>query len=186
MTHHRLSLTAALIAALVLVACGTRRPAVQEPEPPEPTANARNAVILPAISYGKTSKGLQLTRTDDACDVPASLNQAIQDQLQAPYEFAVPTPSAGVVGAPTLRIEITDLLANAGGLYGGPKIVQLHGVLERPNVAPVQFTAQRQMFIYFGLPRSTCSMVGQVSYALGGDIAQWLSKPIDGARLGAW
>lgn len=186
MTHHRLSLALALGATLVLAACGTRRPAVQEPEPPEPTANANNAVILPAISYGKTPKGVQLSKTDDACDVPASLQQAVQDQLQAPYEFAVPVPSASVAGAPTLRIQITDLLANAGGLYGGPKIVQLHGVLERPNAAPMQFTARRQMFIYFGLPRSTCSMVGQVTYALGGDIAQWLSKPNDGAKLGAW
>lgn len=183
MNFHRLPLTLALAAALALSACGTRRPASQEPEP---TANAGNAVVLPAIGYGKTAKGQQLAKADDACDVPASLNQAIQDQLQTPYAFAVPAPSASVAGAPTLRIEITDLLANGGGMYGGPKIVQLRGVLERPNAAPVQFTAQRQMFIYFGLPRSTCSMVGQVTYALGGDIAQWLIKPTDGAKLGAW
>ena len=49
---------------------------------------------------------------------------------------------------------------------------------------PVQFTAQRQMFIYFGMPRSTCSMVGVVTYALGGDIVKWLQKPVDGAKLG--
>lgn len=179
-------LVIAALAATLLTACGTRRPAVSEPEPPEPTASPRNAVIVPAISYGKTAKGVQLTKTDDACDVPTSLQQAVQDQLQAPYEFAVPAPSASVAGAPTLRIQITDLLANGGGMYGGPKIVQLHGVLERPNAAPVQFTAQHQMFIYFGLPRSTCSMVGQVTYALGGDITKWLSKPVDGAKLGNW
>jgi hypothetical protein len=176
----------AIAVALVLSACGTRRPAVAEPEPPEPTANAQNTVILSAIRYGKTDKGLQLAKADDACDVPASLGQAIQDQLQAPYEFAVPSPSANVAGAPMLRIDVTDLLANAGGLYGGPKIVQLHGVLERPGTPPVQFSAQRQMFIYFGLPRSTCSMVGQVTYALGEDIAKWLVHPVDGSKLGNW
>lgn len=185
MTTHRLSLALAITAAFLLTACGTRRPAVQEIEQSEPTPDARNAIILPAINYGKTPKGLQLTPSDDACDVPTSLTQAIKDQLQAPYEFAVTGPSASVAGSPTLRIQITDLLANGGGMYGGPKIVQLHGVLERPNLASVQFTAQRQMFIYFGLPRSTCSMVGQVTYALGGDITQWLRKPTDGAKLGA-
>jgi hypothetical protein len=40
------------------------------------------------------------------------------------------------------------------------------------------------MFIYFGMPRSTCSMVGVVTYKLGEDIAQWLLKPVDGAVLG--
>jgi len=83
-----------------------------------------------------------------------------------------------------LKIEITDILANAGGLYGGPKIVQLRGTLERRGQSPAAFTAQRQMFIYFGLPRSTCSMVGVVTHALGGDIAKWLQKPVDGAALG--
>ena len=174
----------AALATAALTACGSRGPRVAEAEPPEPTANACNAVILPAISYGKTTKGVQLTKADDACDVPASLNQAIQDQLLAPYESAVPSPSATVTGAPTLRIEITDILANAGGLYGGPKIVQLRGTLERQGDAPAKFTAQRQMFIYFGMPRSTCSMVGVVTYKLGEDIAQWLLKPVDGAVLG--
>ena len=173
----------AALATTLLTACGSRRLA-NEPEPPEPTASARNAVILPTIGYGKTAEGLQLSKADDSCDVPASLNQAVQDQLLAPYEFVVPSASANVAGAPTLRIEITDILANAGGVYGGPKIVQLRGVLDRPGAAPAQFTAQRQMFIYFGIPRSTCSMVGVVTYGLGGDIAKWLQKPVDGAKLG--
>lgn len=54
----------------------------------------------------------------------------------------------------------------------------------RRGEALARFTAQRQMFMYLGLPRSTCSMVGVVTYALGGDIAKWLQKPIDGAALG--
>lgn len=175
---------AILAAALLITACGSRGPTVAEPEPSAPTASAHNTVILPAVTYGKTASGLQLSKGDDACDVPTSLAQAIQEQLEAPYEFTVPTPSTHVAGAPTLRIQITDILANAGGLYGGPKIVQLHGVLERPDAAPVHFDAQRQMFLYFGLPRSTCNMVGVVTYALGGDIAKWLHKPVDGAKLG--
>lgn len=181
---NRYSLLVAAMAATMLTACGSRGPTVAEPAAPAPTAHARNAVILPAVTYGKTATGLQLSKSDDNCDVPTSLVAAIQEQLEAPYEFAVPTSSANVAGAPTLRIQITDILANAGGLYGGPKIVQLHGVLERPDAAPVHFEAQRQMFLYFGLPRSTCNMVGVVTYALGGDIAKWLHKPVDGAKLG--
>lgn len=175
---------AALMAA-ALTACGSSAPTVTEPAAQTAqTGNARNTLILPAVTYGKTATGLQLSKADDACDVPASLAHALQEQLQAPYEFAVPAPSERVNGAPTLRIVITDILANAGGLYGGPKIVQLHGTLERDGVAPVHFSAQRQSFLHFGLPRSTCNMVGRVTYALGGDIATWLEEPVDGAKLG--
>ncbi len=186
MNKNRNAFAIVALAATLLAACGSRRPANDEPPLPEPTASASNAVIVPAIAYGKTAEGLQLSKADDSCDVPASLRQAIQDQLLEPYEFVVPSQSANVVGAPTLRIEITDILANGGGMYGGPKIVQLRGVLDRPGAQPVQFTAQRQMFIYIGIPRSTCSMVGVVTYGLGGDIAEWLQKPVDGAKLGKW
>ncbi|MFM9927426.1 hypothetical protein VLK31_30915 [Variovorax sp. H27-G14] len=173
----------AVAAAALLAACGSRQPA--PPEPPPATATPRNSVVMPAIAYGTTAKGLQLTKADDACDVPASLRQAVQDQLLDPYEFVLTPPApAAAQAAPLLKLEITDLLANAGGLYGGPKIVQLRGTLERQGQAPARFTAQRQMFIYFGIPRSTCSMVGVVTYKLGEDIAQWLVKPVDGAVLG--
>lgn len=176
----RLSL--AVAAAALLAACGTRQPAA--PEPPPPEATARNSVVMPAVAYGTTAKGIKLLKADDSCDVPASLKQAVQDQLLAPYEYLLSPPAPNAEGAPVLQIEITDLLANAGGLYGGPKIVQLKGTLERKGEAPARFTAQRQMFIYFGMPRSTCSMVGVVTYALGEDIAKWLQKPVDGAALG--
>ena len=186
-THHPVRiLLAATLAALALSACGSRGPVVEEEETPEPSAHAANAVILPRATYGITAAGLQLTPADDKCDIPASLDQAIQDHLLTPYEFAVPSANADVAGAPTLKIEITDLLQNAGGLYGGPKIVQLRGELHRPDAPTKHFVAQRQMFIYFGLPRSTCGMVGNVTYALGADIARWLQAPQDGAKLGVW
>lgn len=169
----------------LLTACGSRGPAVAvPPESPAATSNPHNTVILPAVTYGKTPNGLQLSKADDNRDIPTSLTSAIQEQLEAPYEFAVPTKSEKLKGAPTLRLEITDILANAGGLYGGPKIVRLHGVLERDGAAPLHFDAQRQMFLHFGLPRSTCNMVGVVTYGLGGDIANWLQEPVDGAQLG--
>ncbi|SEK16077.1 hypothetical protein SAMN05216567_12354 [Variovorax sp. OK605] len=180
----RLSFAVSAVAATALLAaCGSRQPA--PPEPPPATATPRNSVVMPAVAYGTTAKGVQLTKADDACDVPASLRQAVQDQLLDPYEFVLAPPApAAAQAAPSLKLEITDLLANAGGLYGGPKIVQLRGTLERQGEAPARFTAQRQMFIYFGMPRSTCSMVGVVTYKLGEDIAQWLLKPLDGAVLG--
>ncbi|MDP9899217.1 hypothetical protein [Variovorax ginsengisoli] len=173
-----------LAAAGLITACGTRQPAVETPEPPPPEATAQNSLVMPAVTYGTTGKGLPLQQSDDNCKVPALLRQAVENQLEAPllYLLAAPTPSAA--SAPVLKVEVTDLLANAGGMYGGPKFVELHGTLERPSTAPVHFTAHRQMFMYIGFPRSTCSMVGTVAHALGGDILGWLKKPVDGAFLG--
>lgn len=176
------ALVIAILGTSLLNACGSRGAVADEP--PEPTATARNTVILPAVTYGKTPSGLQLSKADDTCDVPTSLTHAIQEQLEEPFEFAVAAKTETLAGAPTLRLEITDILANAGGLYGGPKIVRLHGVLERDGAAPAHFDAQRQTFLYFGLPRSTCKMVSVVTYSLGGDIATWLQEPVDGAQLG--
>jgi hypothetical protein len=184
MNPTKLSILITTLATTVLVACGSRGPAAVEQAQAAPTATARNTVIIPAVTYGKTASGLQVSKDDDKCDVPTSLANTIQEQLEAPYAFAVPAPSAHLAGAPTLHITITDILANAGGMYGGPKIVRLHGVLERDGAAPMHFDAQRQMFMYFGLPRSTCNMVGVVTYGLGGDIAGWLENPEDGAQLG--
>lgn len=171
-----------LATASVLAACGTRGPV--EPEPPPPSATAANSIVMPRITYGTTPEGLKLSKADDTCDVPALLRQNVQDQLEEPLLYLLPAATAGAEAAPVLKIEITDLLANAGGMYGGPKIVDIHGTLERPGVAATQFTARRQMFIYFGVPRSTCSMVGTVTYTLGSDIIKWMKKPVDGAFLG--
>ena len=166
----------------LLAACGTRQPAAPEPQPP--AATAHNTVVMPPVAYGTTSKGLQLSKADDNCGVPDSLRQAVEDQLEAPYEYLHPTRGPGTESAALLKIEITDILANAGGMYGGPKIVQIHGVLDRPGMPAAKFTAQRQMFMYFGFPKSTCSMVGNVTYALGADIMKWMLRPVDGAQLG--
>ncbi len=169
-------------AASLLVACGTRGPV--QPEPPPPSATASNSLVMPPITYGSKPKGVKISKSDDNCDVPALLRQNVQDQLEEPLLYLLPAATAGAEAAPVLKIEITDLLANAGGIYGGPKIVDIQGTLERPGMAPARFTARRQMFIYFGVPRSTCSMVGSVAYTLGSDIIKWMKKPVDGAFLG--
>lgn len=173
---------AAIASTSLLAACGTRQPAGPEPAPP--AASTHNTVVMAPVFYGTTDKGVQLSKADDACGVPDSLRQAVEDQLEAPYEFLLPARGPGTEAAALLKIEITDILANSGGMYGGPKIVRIQGVIDRPGKPSAQFTAQRQMFMHFGFPKSTCGMVGNVTYALGGDIMKWMLKPVDGAHLG--
>lgn len=175
--------TATVLLLSALAACGTRGPA--EPEPPETPPSAQNSLVMPAIGWGTTAQGLKLTSADDRCDgVPQAIRQAVQDNLSAPFENLLPAPTAGTAGAPLLTLEITDILANAGGVYGGPKMVQVQGTLMRAGAAPLRFSAQRQTFLRIGGWNTTCGMLSRVTYALGTDIAGWVAKPVNGAVLG--
>lgn len=177
---------AALLLVAAVAACGTRRPAEPEPpEPPETPPSAQNSLVMPAIGWGTTAKGLQLTTADDRCDgVPQAIRQAVQDNLAAPYEHLLPAPTPDTTSAPRLSVEITDILANAGGVYGGPKMVEVRGTLTRAGQPPLRFSALRQSFMRLGGWNTTCGMLSRVTYALGTDIAAWLQKPVDGAVLG--
>lgn len=170
--------------ALALAGCGTRG-AQQNDEPEsEPARSAANTIGLATVTYGTTAQGLKLTPADDSCGIPARLKEGLVDNLEEPLTYVAPEDEARKVGAKVLKLEITDLLANAGGIYGGPKMVELKGELYAAGVRQAGFSARRQFFLYIGIPRSTCSMVGKVTGDLGGDMAKWLLKPVDGAFLG--
>lgn len=48
----------------------------------------------------------------------------------------------------------------------------------------MRFLAKREMFMYYGKPRSACNMVRQVARMLGTDIVKWLQQPSDEVILG--
>ena len=165
-----------------LAACGARGPQALEPLP-DPIGPA-NSLVMPTIVYGTTNEGLRLTAADDRCDIPGTIRAAFQDNLGEPYLNLLTEAPANVAGIPVLRVEIIDILANAGGVYGGPKIVEIKGTLEKNGTAVASFKARRRSFPLFGIPRSTCNIVGRDTYALGTDMTTWLAKPVDGAMLG--
>lgn len=165
-----------------LAACGARGP--QVPEPPPAPIGPGNSLVMPNIVYGTTNEGLRLTAEDDKCDIPGTMRAAFQDNLAEPYLNLLTEAPANVVGIPVLKVEIIDILANAGGIYGGPKIVEIKGTLEKNGKTVASFKARRRSFPLFGIPRSTCNIVGRDTYALGTDMTTWLAKPVDGAMLG--
>jgi len=164
-----------------LAACGARGP--QVPEPPSAPISASNSLVMPTIVYGTTSEGLRLTAADDQCDIPGTIRAAFQDNLEEPVVNLLAEAPAGVAGIPVLKVEIIDILANGGGFYSGPKIVEIKGTLEKNGKAVASFKARRRSFP-IGIPRSTCNIVGRDTYALGTDMTTWLKKPVDGATLG--
>lgn len=94
-----------------------------------------------------------------------------------------PVQDASTNGVSSLKIEIIDIVTVSAG---GPTIVAIHAVLERPTLRAAQFTSQRQMHMQYSditAESTECSMVGEVIYELGMDIAKWMLKPVDGAFL---
>jgi hypothetical protein len=173
------------VAALVvtLAGCGSRGPQAAAPAP-KIEFTSTNTLIVPPIVYGKTRDGLVLTVSDDGCEVPHLIREALQDSLHEPHEYLLPDNSKNIAGVQTLNIEIVEILANGGGIFSGPKIVEIKGALSKPDKSVAKFSARRVSFPLLGPPRSTCNIVGRDTDALGSDVAQWLAKPVDGARLG--
>lgn len=162
----------AMAVSSLLAACGSH---YQPPKGMPPAPAAYNTVILPPVVYG-----LQMSESDDACDVPDSLRQAVQDQLEARYEVVLSVSGTGMGAAPLLKIEINDIVTVSAG---GPTIVVIHVVLERPGLPAAQFTDQRQMHTQYSditAQTTECSTMDAVIHELGVDIAKWMLNPVDG------
>jgi hypothetical protein len=166
---------------LVLAACGTRGP--QAPEPAIVYTGA-NTLVLPPIAYGKTDAGVAMTAADDGCDVPGTIAAAVKNSLDEPYRYLNPGNAKDIPGVQTLKIEIVEILANGGGIFSGPKIVEIKGTLSKAGADLASFKARRVSFPLFGPPRTTCNIVGRATEGLGSDVAKWLAKPVNGAVLG--
>jgi hypothetical protein len=170
----------AMAASSILAACGSHNPPPPEPVPPAPAAY--NTVILPPVVYGYY-QGRQMSESDDACGVPDPLRQAVQDQLKARYEAVLPVLDPGRKAAPLLKIEIIDTVTVSAG---GPTIVVVHAVLERPGLPAAQFKGLRQMHPRYSditAETTACSAMDAVIQGLGADIAKWMREPVDGVSL---
>lgn len=170
----------AMAVSALLAACGSHDS--QPPERTRPAPGASTTVVLPPVAYGH-DQGRRMSEADDACGVPDPLRQAVQDQLKARYEVVRPVQGPGREAALVLKIEVMDIVTVSAG---GPTIVVIHAVLDRPGLPPAQFKALRQVHIpYADITAETteCSAMDAVIQGLGVDIAKWMRKPADGVSL---
>ena len=169
----------AITLSALLAACGSYAQA-RERTPSAPAAH--NAVMVPPVVYGNY-RGIQMSESGDACGVPGPLRQAVKKALEARHTSVLSEPSAGMGATPSLKIEVIDIVTVSAG---GPAIVVIRAVLERPGQPAVQFTAQRQMHTkHTAITADTteCSAMEGVTRELGVDIAKWMRKPADGVFL---
>lgn len=141
---------------------------------PMPSAvAARSTLILAPVAYG-SSKGVQLSRADDACGVPEPLHKALQERLKERHQVLLSASGAANALTPALKIEIMDIVTVSAG---GPVIVRIHAVLERAGLPAAHFKGLRQMRLPYAdikADSSECSAMDGVIRALSGDVAEWM------------
>ncbi len=83
-----------------------------------------------------------------------------------------------VEGKGSLSLTITDVHAPGGGVFSGPKWVEVKGRYKGKS-----FRAKR-LSVADPFAGGTCGILNKISRSLGRDIATWLESPQDGAELG--
>ena len=85
-----------------------------------------------------------------------------------------------------LKISIIDAVSARGMGYGGHnKYIIIKGKLYKGNKLQSTFTAARRSGGgYFGMYRTSCSVLGSCAKTLGKDTARWLVHPTNNAKLG--
>ena len=79
-----------------------------------------------------------------------------------------------------LDIRITEVHANGGGMYSGPKWLEIQGTLNEDGKVGPSFRAKR--FTTGGM--RACSAAARCVKAVSKDIFKWSQNPVDGAELG--
>jgi hypothetical protein len=84
-----------------------------------------------------------------------------------------------------LDLSITQVHASGGGVFSGPKWLEVQGTLKQAGKPVASFRGKRfSGGGAFGVFKGTCAIIGRTTQALGKDIGTWLANPVDGANLG--
>ncbi len=79
-----------------------------------------------------------------------------------------------------LDMKITHVRATGGGMYSGPKWMEVIGTLNEEGKPGPSFRAKR--FTTGGF--RACSAAARCAKAIAKDISKWARSPVDGAELG--
>ncbi len=84
-----------------------------------------------------------------------------------------------------LKVQIDRAVSAGNAAIGHNKFVVISGVIMKGNTRYYSFDAARLSGGgYFGVYRSSCSVLGGIARRLGKDVASWLTNPYDRAELG--
>ena len=138
--------------------------------------------VKPEIRY--TSNSRVSAAIKQGCTIPQALSQnivkkAIAQGIQIEVKRDIkPTDIE-------LKIEIIDAVSSGNAVIGHNKFMVIKGTLVKGGTSYSSFKAARHSGGgFFGGYRSSCSVLGKITKALGQDTAGWLVEPFNGAKLG--
>jgi hypothetical protein len=146
--------------------------------------NLKNKTIYirPEIAY--TSNSRVSTAIKQECTIPQALSENIVKKAIAQginIEVKRDIKASDI----ELKIEVLDAVSAGNAAIGHNKFMVIEGSLVKGKTKYSSFKAARLSGGgYFGAYRSSCSVLGRITKALGQDTASWLMDPYDGAKLG--
>jgi len=142
-----------------------------------PAAGFADVQVAREIPYAKDAKVRQAVR--EKCEVGTRLALAIE--ASSPEVELVDRPS----GRSRLDLEILRVHSPGGGVFSGPKWIEVKGKLRKGGRVVGDFVARRYSSGGpFGLFIGTCGILNRITKALGNDIGVYLESPSKGARIG--
>lgn len=87
-----------------------------------------------------------------------------------------------VEGKGDLELVISDVHGPGGGIFSGPKWVEVKGTLRRGGER-LTFRAKR-LSAADPFSGGTCGILAKCGRAIGQDVADWLEDPVSGAEIG--
>ncbi len=154
-------------------------------------------LLLPAAVFAGGTLTLQKTAPfDQKLVIPAAIRSECQletKMIDFIESFAGPDfekislveTASEVTPGKALAVTITDVSGEGGGAWSGPKHMTIEGTLWQDGHIAGTFRATRiSGGGAWGAYKGTCSLLGRCAKTLGRDVADWLKKPSQGARLG--
>lgn len=135
------------------------------------TAGAGGVTVSREIAYAKTSGVRDKVRSE--CGLQTLIPAAIAEN-SSDVEL--------IDGRGNLELEITAAHGPGGGVFSGPKWVEVRGTLRRGGKT-LGFRAKRYSAtdVFSG---GTCGILAKCGRSIGQDIAAWLANPTPDAELG--
>ena len=133
----------------------------------------QDIMLLPAVVYGVSPQGDQLSEADDACGVLNLLYSAVYDRLETRFKLMHSASDANSKNA-RLKLTIVNLVTISPG---GPTIVMADAQFERAEQPTAQYRALRQRSIKASeitAETTECSMIEAIVDGLAVDITTWM------------
>ena len=179
-----------MVSGVSSVSTPARASAVSRPAPVKSSykkgkdiALAGKTVYMKAmVPYSSQSRVAQNIKTE--CTIDKQISDYI---LEKSAEMGIKIVVKNKISANELelKLQIDDAVSQGGGMRGHNKYVAISGQIVKGKTGYQSFKAARMSGGgFYGAYKSSCSVLGRTTKALGNDVALWLNDPYDDAVLG--